>query len=203
MISQGWTFTDEDLRSHLDPDSLRVLDRLRETLREDFTFTDQDLSRRLQDAGRQDTVKALDRVRGWIGLLRQLRYLFLPLIAALLVGIGFLGGRSWPDRLAWAGGALALSSLIVYVGGGIAMGSLFEAVLPEVASQGEQGFSYVVSTKALEIVADMTDRFRSAVTIRALLLFIAGMAALGGGLAWRLRARRSGAGPVEAGPGFC
>ena len=203
VISQGWTFTDEDLRSHLDPDSLRVLDRLRETLREDFTFTDQDLSRRLQDAGRQDTVEALDRVRGWIGLLRQLRYLFLPLIAALLVGIGFLGGRSWPDRLAWAGGALALSSLIVYVGGGIAMGSLFEAVLPEVASQGEQGFSYVVSTKALEIVADMTDRFRSAVTIRALLLFIAGMAALGGGLAWRLRARRSGAGPVEAGPGFC
>ena len=49
----------------------------------------------------------------------------------------------------------------------------------------------------------MTDRFRSAVTIRALLLFIAGMAALGGGSAWRLRARRSGAGPVEEGPGFC
>ena len=202
-IGQGWTFTDEDLRSHLDPDSLRILDRLRETLREDFTFTDRDLSRRLQDAGQQDTVEALDRVRGWIGLLRQLRYLFLPLIGALLVVVGFLGGRSWPDRLAWAGGALALSSLIVYVGGGIAMGSLFEAVLPEMESQGEQGFSHVVSTKALEIVEGMTDRFRSAVTTRALVLFIAGMAALGAGLAWRLRARRRGAGPVEEGPGFC
>ena len=202
-IGQGWTFNDEDLRSHLDPGSLRTLDRLREMFREDFTFTDRDLSRRLQDTGRQDTVEELDRARGWIGLLRQLRYLLLPLIAALLVGIGFLGGRSWPDRLAWAGGALALSSLIVYVGGGIAMGSLFESVLPEIESQGEQGFSHVVSTKALEVVEGMTDRFRSAVTTQALVLFVAGMVALGGGLAWRLRARRSGAGPVEQGPGFC
>ena len=202
-IGRGWTFTDADLRSHLDPDSLRILDRLREMLRQDFTFTDRDLSRRLQDAGRQDTVEELDRARGWIGLLRQLRYLLLPLTAALLIGIGFLGGRSWPDRLAWAGGALALSSLIVCVGGGIAMGSLFESVLPEMESQGEQGFSYVVSTKALEVVEGMTGRFRSAVTTRALFLFVAGLAALGGGLAWRLRARRSGAGPVEQGPGFC
>ncbi len=202
-IGRGWTFNNEDLRSHLDPDSLRTLDRLREMIREEFTFTDRGLSRRLQDAGRQDTVEELDRARGWVGLLRQLRYLLLPLTAALLVGIGFLGGRSWPDRLAWAGGALALSSLTVYVGGGIAMGSLFESVLPEIEPQGEQGFSYIVSTRALEVVEGMTGRFRSAVTTRALFLFVAGLAALGGGLAWRLRARRSGAGPVEQGPGFC
>ena len=67
---------------------------------------------------------SLDDGRDWIKRVRQFLLVLLVPLALLMVTIGFLGGRNWWSRLAWAGVPLALAGAIVAGSQGAAKGSL-------------------------------------------------------------------------------
>ena len=120
ILSEGYTFTEQDLRTLLEEggqETLDQFDQVRETLRDGYTVTDQDLIDQLTAQEAAD----FDDVRGWIDRGRT----FLPLVLAiwlvLLAVIGFLGGRTWWSRLGWAGAPLVLA-------GGIVAGSITAGV---------------------------------------------------------------------------
>jgi hypothetical protein len=112
LLKNGLTFTDEDLRELIleeaGQDELDFFDDVRMALRDGITFTDQDL----RDEMGSDSI-SLDDGRDWIKRVRQFLLVLLVPLVLLMVTIGFLGGRNWWSRLAWAGVPLVLAGAIV------------------------------------------------------------------------------------------
>ena len=130
VFSEGWTYTDADLRSDLmssgGSDDVEALDDLRTALRDGWTFTDADLRRSLRESGGEEAVAELDRIRDQLSRAWLVRVIIFLLAVALLLAIGFLGGRSWWSRLAWASAVLSISAAIAT----IAYTVILDAVVP-------------------------------------------------------------------------
>ena len=119
VFSEGWTYTDADLRSDLmsssGSDDVEALDDLRTALRDGWTFTDADLRRSLRESGGEEAVAELDRIRDQLSRAWLVRVIIFLLAVALLLAIGFLGGRNWWSRLAWASVVLSISAAIATI----------------------------------------------------------------------------------------
>ena len=130
VFSEGWTYTDADLRSDLvssgGSGDVEALEDLRTALRDGWTFTDADLRRSLRESGGEEAVADLDRIRDQLSRAWLVRVIVFLLAAALLVAIGFLGGRSWWSRLAWASAVLSISAAIAT----IAYTVILDAIVP-------------------------------------------------------------------------
>ncbi len=127
VFSEGWTYTDADLRSDLmSSGDVEALDDLRTAIRDGWTFTDADLRRSLRESGGEEAVAELDRIRDQLSRAWLVRVIVFLLAVALLVAIGFLGGRSWWSRLAWASTVLSISAAIAT----IAYTVILDAIVP-------------------------------------------------------------------------
>jgi hypothetical protein len=130
----------------------------------------------------------LDRFRGIVSQVRRGSFLTILLIGALVGGVGFLGGRSWPGRLGWASAALTTAALVIYVAGALAAAFAISIQAP----QGMEGVTLLAVDKALEVLESVARDFIGAVTDSAILLLFAGAALSGGVVAWHILARRRG-----------
>ena len=119
VFSEGWSYTDADLRSDLmssgGSGDVEALDDLRTSLRDGWTFTDADLRRSLRESGGEEAVSELDRIRDMLSRAWLARLVIFLLWIILLLAIGFLGGRQWWSRLAWASAVLSISAAIATI----------------------------------------------------------------------------------------
>ena len=102
VFSEGWTYTDADLRSDLmssgGSGDVEALDDLRTSIRDGWTFTDADLRRSLRESGGEEAVSELDRIRDMLSRAWLVRLVIFLLWIILLVAIGFLGGRQLVEQ---------------------------------------------------------------------------------------------------------
>ena len=128
---EGWTYTDADLKEDLisegDESDVQALEDARELLRDGWTFTHTDLRQNLRESGGEEAVSELDRVRNLLSRSWLARIPLFLIWVVLLAAIGFLGGRTWWSRLAWASATLSISALVAIIAYTVAL----EAVVPQ------------------------------------------------------------------------
>ena len=198
-MREGLTIDEEDLREALaeqDEGLPTVMDTLREGFSEGWTWTEQDLREVIADPDSPDAEEALatfDRARGAVGALRLLLALPLALALGLVAAAGFLGGRTWPARLGWAGGALAIAALFAIILTGPLYGSFAGNLLETARSEatiGDDETARLLTDKLWDTVTDASDDIIGVVRIRALLLLALGIAGVAGGIALARRKPR-------------
>ncbi len=178
----GFTYTDADLRNDLGPKNTKTLDKVLGYTRDGFTYTDADLRDQIsksQDG--QKTLDQIDQARKYVGIGKKLAPLAYLLPLLLLAAIGFLGGRSWRSRVAWAAVPLIIAAAIAY----IAFGPVYNALLKPIldngftdATEGATGVSLLMIQKGTSVAQTAINDFLSGLTIRALLFLMVGVVAL-------------------------
>jgi len=186
----GWTFTEIDLKDELDdPDDEDTLEDVRDYLGNGYTLTEQDLKDEMTESEADD----LDDVRGHINSARTWLWVWWIVPVLLLIGIGFLGGRSWKGRSLWALGVLFAVSLIVLIA---TMMTYSNAVKPEVEAAIElgdkEGLDLVMAQKLNQIVENSADDFASGMQSDAWWFVTLSGVALVGIVGWMLYQRHRG-----------
>ena len=196
IIRDDWTYTDQDLREDLLEQNagwaIDRLDGIRTILTDGWTYTDADLREALRRGGNDEALEQFDRLRNTLSTIRSLRWLiYLPVVGGLL-GIGFLGARSWRGRAAWAGVFLVVASAIVMVASLQTVDILVEPRLEalkqrfgDVVSNGELALTQRLATdKALEIAESAARSFASGVAYKSLVFMAFGVVLVGISLFW-------------------
>ena len=199
IIRDGWTYTDVDLRedireAFIDSDGDEAIDRLddiRAFLADGWTYTDVDFREDLEDD--RDVLSWINFFRSLSSWARRLQFLiYLPTLA-VLVGIGFLGGRNWSSRIAWGAGALVVVSAIIFMSFGATYGILtdspYEELKQEVLAEIDPDDDFdttllLVIDKGFDMGKSVIDGFSSGVTTRAVILLLIGLITLGASLYW-------------------
>jgi hypothetical protein len=203
VIKDGWTYTDKDLREDLQKtfanggegdDVVRAFDSARKFLSEGWTYTQDDLREDLAESGDGSALATLDRARNAFKLLRRLNPLIFLGAALALAAIGFLGGRTWPSRVAWAAAFLVGTSVVIVVLFGMVYDRIVEpmvvdARLEALADIGRDGGQFeetrqLVVGKVFEIAEHVVGGFGSGVAAKAAITLALGLIALGVALGW-------------------
>ena len=128
----GVTYNNANLREDLGTEKQKTLDQVLKRTRNGAKFTEADLRKALSDAkDGGKALKNLDDVRKWLGLERKLRFLLYLMPALLLAAIGFLGGRRWRSRLAWAAVPLFIAAAIAYAASGPVYSAIAQPMLDD------------------------------------------------------------------------
>ena len=115
-VIEGISFTEKDLIGLIaggdDPEALDGAEEQLTILAAGVVITEVDIVKSLgpDEIQQMDDLRA--QARNWLSLKWLLWFLVLIPIGI----IAFTGGRGWPGRLRWAGGAVVISALIVYLG---------------------------------------------------------------------------------------
>ncbi len=201
---QGLTYTDADLRKHVlklgGQNAVDGLDQALEWTRQGFTFTNADLQERLGDSAQQ-----VDQVRQIIGQFRTFSFLLYLIPALLLAAVGFLGGRSWPGRLAWAGAPLLLASGLAFV----AFGPVYQAVakpaldsaFADATRNATSALERLLAEKGVSIAQTAINDFVGGLARTALLLLVVGLVAVGTSIWLGRRSRQAKALPAPPAAG--
>ncbi len=193
------TLDEEDLLG--EPEELD-LDRVRELMRDGYTFSDAHLLDLLeQEAGREamelfldvrtglrdgftfdesdisDLVdaEAFDQARGYVRAGRSALSLLLIATALIGVAIGLLGSKRWPGWLGWAGAALLAAGVL----GGLVLflaEAGLSAVLAEQETLVEQGMAELMAAELSETMLAAVNAFLGPAVWQALLAAAAGLA---------------------------
>ena len=190
----GWTFDDEKLREALgeEDDGLpEALDTLRQGFREGWTWTEQDLRDVIADpdsADAEEALAALDAGRAAFSGFRIFAAVLPFLTLAMLAVIAFLGGRSWPGRLQWAGSALFVAALFAFILTGplygATVGTAFDRAREEATADAGDRTEVLLVDKILDTTNRASDDYNSGVRLRSLLLALLGVLAVAGGVVW-------------------
>ena len=115
-VIEGISFTEKDLIGLIaggdEPEALDGAEEQLTILAAGVVITEVDIVKSLgpDEIQQMDDLRA--QARNWLSLKWLLWFLVLIPIGI----IAFTGGRGWPGRLRWAGGAVVISALIVYLG---------------------------------------------------------------------------------------
>lgn len=193
-IANGYVFTEVDLRNLLGQKNAQAIDNVRQDIAAGLVFTDQDLRSFIGRSG-QDSLRTFDRVRGDLGTARKWKMLLWLMPGLVLVGIGFLGGRRWGSRFAWAAAVLVVTAAIVIV----AVGPVFDAAAqPKISEQlnkaNQEGTSLqaLMSAKGASMAQNAIDTFIGGLQRQAVILLISSMLLLLIGIVWYLEDIRQG-----------
>jgi len=163
IMSQGWTYTDVDLREDLDEEYANVLADVRAALSDGWSYTDVDLRENFASADDGTALDNLDTFREQLNRIRNLRFLVYILWAVLLALIGVLGGRDWRGKIAWAAAALGISAAIVFVASGPVYSSIVQSQIDELRVDIVQDIDsptmLLAAEKGLNVVQTMADDF--------------------------------------------
>ena len=212
IVDEGWSYTEVDLREHLreevNDEAVETLDDIRAFLADGWTYTDVDFREDVESVGDANALDNLDRLRENLDRARTLRLLIVLPALLLLVAIGFLGGRSWRGRVAWAAAfLLAVSGVIL-----LAFGPVYTLVGEPRLDDARQEFlgkidvsdnfentERLIANKAFDIVESMVNGIASGIATKAFVLLFIGGVALAASVFWDkilTRARRSAPQPV-------
>ncbi len=186
-LRDGYSYTDVDLRGDVaelaGANSAEVLARYDDVLRwlrEGIEFTEQDINDELS----ADELDTFDRVRGWIGSGRDLLFLLLVIPALLVVGIGFLGGRSWWSRLTWAGVAPLLAGAVLAIGIGLSTGPVGDAIKDPIR---DIDANAVFIERAVDAGDELASAFLGPIQTQSIILAVIGLAMVTIGVAGTVR----------------
>ncbi len=186
LFTDGWTYTDADLRAELsdDTDLLGLIEDVRSLLSEGYVIGTADDSREGVGEGLGATGEWTDRARRgrWIGGL---------VAGILLVAVAFLGGKSWRGRIAWAAAVLLVSAgVIALVSGPLyqaASGSVLDALREGLAPDPGSKFSLtseVLTNKLLDVIEMVADDFVGDIVRNSLILAVMAAVPLVAVLVW-------------------
>ena len=193
IIRDGWSYNEVDLREDLGEDDIEAFDDVRAFLGDGWTYTEADLREDLVEGGDGDTLDGFDRGRGYFDLARTLRLLMYLPVLLVLIGVGFLGGRGWSGRFAWAAGSLAVTSAIILVAFGPVYNTVSESLLEDAREEAISDIDVsgdfeitqrLFIDKLFDIGELVIDGFGSGVFTKALVLLIVGLVGLGAALRW-------------------
>ena len=202
IVRDGWSYTQADLREDLGEtfngtgqgeDAIETLDNVRAFLADGWTYTEVDFREHIVEATDEDTLDDFDSGRDYFSLARTLRLLIYLPVLLLLVIVGFLGGRGWAGRFAWAAGSLVVTSAIIFV----AFGPVYNVVgesrledgreeaLSKIEVTGDfENTQRLVIDKLFDIGELVINGFASGIATKALILVIVGLIGLGVALRW-------------------
>jgi len=115
-VIEGIRFTQEDLVGIVaggdDPEALDGAEKKLTMLAQGVVITETNII----DSLGPEEIQQIDDLRGQAKMWLSLKWL-LWFVVLIPVGIiAFIGGKGWPGRLKWAGGAVVICGLIVYLG---------------------------------------------------------------------------------------
>jgi hypothetical protein len=189
-VGEALTFTDADLVNSLDSEGQQILEDVRHWIASGYTVTETDLREAISPTDPE--LESFDDVRHWVGTGRTWLWTLWLIPVILLIAIGFLGGRSWRGRLAWALAGLFIGSLVAYVAMAVTYSSVGEPQIQELMLNPSQyeGVMAVVAEKGNELIENAFDSFASSVTSKALYVMIGSAVALGGVIGWSVVSQR-------------
>jgi hypothetical protein len=189
-ISEGWTFTDADLLDELDSDDQQTLEDVRGWIASGYTVTEADLREAISDT--EEDFDFFDDARHWVGTGRTWLWALWLIPLIFLIAIGFLGGRSWKSRLAWALAVLFITSLTVYIATVVAYAAVGEPELQEIMLDPSEyeGIEAVMAEKGNEMIENVASGFVSGLKSRALYMTIGSAVVLLGVITWSVISRR-------------
>jgi hypothetical protein len=207
-IQTGVAYTDDNLRNNLASQGGGTfsLDAVLGWMRDGFTDADlRDLLTGEAQAG--DALDQFDMARGWLGLARSLWFLLPVMLGLWLASIGFLGGRSWRSRVAWAAVPLSLAAAIVFVASGPAFNVVALPLVDDRVADltgDATGIAELMADKVVEIGRTLVTDIISGLANRSLIILIIGLSAVAATILWPTLSRMVGRGPragEEAAPG--
>jgi len=189
-ISDGWTFTDADLLDNMDSDDQQTLEDVRGWIASGYTVTEADLREAISDT--EEDLDSFDDARHRVGLSRTWLWALWLIPFIFLIAIGFLGGRSWKSRLAWALAVLFITSLTVYIATVVAYSAVGEPGLQEIMLDPleYEGIEAVMAEKSNEVIENIAAGFVSGLESRALYIMIGSAVVLLGIITWSVVSRR-------------
>lgn len=207
IIRDGWTYTDQDLREDIrstfdDPDeaddAIELFDDMRGFLADGWTYNTEDFRDHLaklgdDEDGGQAFLDNFDDGRGYLDQVRRYKLVvYIPAIL-LLITIGFLGGRRWSSRFAWAFGALLVTGAIIFVAAGPVYSAIGEPRLDDAEEQAREEIDTtgdfkatqeLVIDKSFDVMRSVVNGFASGLASKSLLLVIIGAIGMGVSLGW-------------------
>ena len=219
LIRDGWTYTEHDLRSDIRKgfadtgeadDAIELLDDVRAFLADGWTYTEQDLREHIVEFGEESDLEDLDDVRKYLGRAQTYSLLVYLPVLLLLILIGFLGGRHWSSRFAWASAFLLLPSIVILVVSGPVYNSVAKPLLDDAQEEAIEEIEFdadfeqtqrLATNKGFEILRSAVNGFASGVAGKTRILLIVGIVGLALSAGWgniiELMARRR---PPEPAP---
>ncbi|MBI4338905.1 MAG: hypothetical protein HY680_03030 [Chloroflexi bacterium] len=191
---EGVRYTDADLRADIsqdgkDTEALETYEQALGYVREGFMFTQDDLREQIgMSEDGQQALETMDTARKVVGTFRKLSFLVYLVVAPLLAGIGFLGGRSWRGRLAWAAVPLLLASALAFALFGPVYNALIWPLMDDAIAQSMQdaaGVQLLALTKAQEVVRSLSDAIVGGMARVALLFLVLSIAGLAAVVFWK------------------
>ena len=166
LISDGFSFSDRDLVMALaggnDAQSLADAEDNLRILADGILITEKNILDNLQG----ENLQMFDDVRDYAGTALSVRWLLWVLLLIPLVVIALIGGRGWTGRLKWAGGVVAVCSLLVYGGIAIAwsMNDIAQNYVPDYGAELSPEFRTDYPRLTAELETDeLTNRFERAI----------------------------------------
>lgn len=181
-IPDSWVYTDEELRQSMGEDNADLLDSARDVISDGDTLTEADLRDSFTDSDPEADLQAFDDTRHRIHDARTWLWALWLIPVLLLVGIGFLGGRSWRTRLIWALAVLFFTCLVTVIALAVIQSNVIdEHARTLVGDPAEyQGAEMVMTEKANEIAYNTISGLASGMQNKALCVMIcSGVVALG------------------------
>lgn len=196
VIGGGWSYTESDLRADLleydSQDSVDLLDDVRSFLKEGWVFTERDLQAMVTE-DEPEAFADLEEARTWLKRVRIWTFLMILPVVILLIIIAFLGGRTWPGRVAWSAGYLAISAASIWAVFGPVYATVsderLEAARQEAITsiQPTDNFAEtqtLLMNKVFDTAAAVSDGFAGGVAGKAIVVLIVGVVALSGAVFW-------------------
>lgn len=188
-ISEGWSYTDSDLMADLN-DGWDTFQDIRGYTQSGYTVTETDLRDAITDD--EDEIQSFDDVRGWIHTGRTWLWGLWVVLILIVVGIGFLGGRGWKSRSAWALGSLLIATLIVFITVTLLYANVGEPRIEELKFDPwtYDGVERVMAEKGNELIQDSFDTYTSGANNKLIYIMIASSVGLLGVASWYVVNRR-------------
>jgi len=206
-MSTGYVFTSEDLKERLGESGTR-LDSFREVLSDQWSYTHEDFRQDVAERGGQEALDNLDLVRANLKLARQLAWLAWLVLALVLVVIGFLGGRNWRSRIAWAAAPLVFFGLIITVAFGPVYsgitGNYVDRAKEQVLNDLDPNESFyqtqtLIINKMFDVVVDVPGQFVAGIRNVGIIMLVIGVVAIGATILYPRFSKPKPAATPEAG----
>ncbi len=182
-VSNGWTYTDEDLLEQLEDEEEETLNDARDWIESGYTVTEEDLREAMEDEYYNDSdIEAIDNARHGINTIQTWIWALYISPFLTLISIGFMAGRNWWGRAAWGLSVLFFVSLIIFIAANPIYTSFGEPELNRVMIDPSEyeGLEATMIEKGVEMIYNAIDAFLAGIATKTLyMMIVSGVILLG------------------------